>query len=80
MKYRCHCCGFATLTENPKDLTYEICPVCFWENDPLQNDTPNYSGGANAISLDKAKENYAIFGAVEERFVHIVRQPKEEEI
>jgi hypothetical protein len=28
--YPCPCCGFVTLSERS---VYEICPVCFWEDD-----------------------------------------------
>ncbi|MBQ6093927.1 MAG: hypothetical protein IJL09_00855, partial [Lachnospiraceae bacterium] len=29
-KFRCPCCGFYTLEEVG---TYEVCPVCYWEDD-----------------------------------------------
>lgn len=32
---------------------YEVCPVCGWEDDPLQRDEPDYSGGANDMSLNE---------------------------
>ena len=35
---------------------YRICPVCDWERDPLQEEYPNYSGGANVMSLNEAKK------------------------
>jgi hypothetical protein len=31
MKYTCPCC-YKTLGEEPPD-TYEICEICFWEDD-----------------------------------------------
>lgn len=36
--------------------------------------------GANKVSLDIAKKKYKLFGATEERFIHMVRQPYENEI
>ena len=68
MKYRCRCCNSATLEENPEYPTYEICSICYWENDPIQNDKPDFAGGANVVCLNEAKRNYSSFGAVEERF------------
>ena len=54
MEYkRCACCGEYTLEE--KSL-FDICPVCGWEDDGVQNDDPNYDGGANHISLNEAKK------------------------
>lgn len=37
---------------------YEICPVCGWEDDPLQRKTPDMAGGANKMSLNEAREKY----------------------
>jgi len=53
--YTCACCGQKTLEY--KDF-FEICPVCGWEDDPLQRDKPDYTGGANEMSLNQAKEAY----------------------
>ncbi|WP_208413300.1 CPCC family cysteine-rich protein [Xanthomonas campestris] len=48
----CPCCGRRTITELGN---YEICPVCRWEDDPVQSEDPNFSGGANELSLHLAK-------------------------
>ncbi|MBC3537734.1 CPCC family cysteine-rich protein [Megasphaera hominis] len=37
---------------------FDICPVCGWENDGVQNDMPDYKGGANKMSLNEAREAY----------------------
>ncbi len=79
MKYQCPCCGYATF-ENEPDGNYDICPVCFWEDDPFQAQDPDMSGGANGVSLNEARANFAKFGACEERFVGNVRAPKGDEI
>jgi cold shock CspA family protein len=34
--------------------TYEICPACGWEDDPVQRDDTAH-GGANSKSLDEAR-------------------------
>ncbi len=44
---------------------YDICPICFWEDDPFQSEDPDLDGMANSISLNQAKENYKKFGAAE---------------
>ncbi|NCB35627.1 MAG: hypothetical protein EOM58_06245 [Clostridia bacterium] len=41
---------------------YDICETCGWQNDLLQFHHPDMSGGANPISLNEARENYAITG------------------
>ena len=64
-KFKCPCCGYYTL---PTTGAYDICPVCFWEDDVAQEDDPDLEGGANDKSLRESRENYRIFGACEERF------------
>jgi len=56
-KYACPCCGFLTLSNEPPG-TYGLCPVCFWEDDGVQFQNPNYAGGANRDSLNTARANF----------------------
>lgn len=77
-KYECPCCGYFTLEEETGN-TFQICPVCYWEDDGIQFNDPTYEGGANSLSLNQAKENFRRFGAIEERFKGYVRPPLEEE-
>jgi len=74
MNYPCPCCGYLTFDEQPCG-NYEICPVCFWEDDNVQNENSSYAGGANRISLEQAKENFAKYGAVKPEFAKQVRKP-----
>ena len=37
---------------------YDVCPVCGWENDGVQAWNHNYSGGANALSVNEARIEY----------------------
>ena len=76
--YPCPCCENLTLTE-PSPGSFEICPVCNWEDDDAQFRDPNYVGGANAVSLADARRNYADFGASLREFVGRVRKPRPEE-
>ena len=78
MKYKCPCCGNFTL-DIPPPGTYEVCQVCYWEDDPVQFHNPDYEGGANKISLKKARTNYQSFGASSQEFLKYVRSPKESE-
>lgn len=52
---KCACCGEFSL---PKNSIFEICPVCNWQDDELQNENPAYKGGANQMSLNEAKEQF----------------------
>ena len=37
---------------------YDICEECFWENDPVQLNYPDFDGEANEMSLNEAREAY----------------------
>jgi len=78
-KYKCPCCGFLTLDEQPPG-TFEICPVCYWEDDLVQYNDPNYEGGANQISLKQARANFKEFGACCKEFIERVRAPLDSEV
>jgi hypothetical protein len=77
-KYPCPCCGYLTL-EEPGTGTFEICPVCCWENDGVQFKDPTYSGGANRVSLHTGRENFKSFGAVSRDCIGKTRPPRPEE-
>ena len=79
-RYVCDCCGYKTLL-NPGH--YEICRVCCWEDDRCDNNRllggPGAPSGPNRISLAQARANFARLGAVEERDLQSVRDPRPEE-
>ena len=75
-KRACQCCGFLTLDP---DGIHDICPVCFWEDDPVQAEDPDFSGGANELNLREAQENYLEIGAISDQFVKDVRSPLKSE-
>lgn len=78
-RFPCRCCGFLTLSD-PATGSYEICPVCFWEDDPVQNSEPSFTGGANATSLTCARRNFARCGACDPASTDRVRPPRIEEV
>lgn len=74
--YTCPCCGYKTLEEEHE---YDICPICYWEDDWFQFKYVDKTG-ANNVSLRKAQRNYLEFGACEERVLEFVRSPNEYDI
>ena len=54
--FKCPVCGQYTFQSGPG--SYEICPVCGWEDDKAQYKDPNLKGGANRFSLKEYKEQY----------------------
>lgn len=77
-RFDCPCCGYKTFNHKP-DGSYDICAVCFWEDDPIQLSDPDYEGGANRVSLKQGQRNFAEFGACEKEMVQNVRQPTDDE-
>jgi hypothetical protein len=77
--YPCPCCGFLTISEPPPG-TFEICIVCGWEDDEVQFDSPDRQGGANGVSLNEARSNYAKFGAAKKESIKDARPPQPDEI
>ncbi len=78
-RYPCPCCGHWTLGEPPTG-TYDICAVCFWEDDPVQFDALDYEGGANTPSLNQARRNFREFGAHDKGYESSVRPPVAHEL
>lgn len=58
---RCPCCRYYSL---PQRGEYDICPVCFWEDDGSED--PERRSGPNRMTLREARENFARLGAVSE--------------
>lgn len=77
--YPCACCGFLSRSHAEHD-TFEICPICFWEDDAVQFIDIDFEGGANQESLRKARQNYKEFGASSVKFLKLVRPPRLDEI
>lgn len=69
---RCLCCGSRTLTTPG---TFELCPVCWWQDDGQDDtDADVVRGGANGLlSLTAARANFRAYGASDPRFVPHVR-------
>ncbi len=59
--YPCPCCGELTMHEQRRG-SFEICPICNWEDDKLQWRYEDETKGANRVSLRQARENYKKYG------------------
>lgn len=72
--HRCPCCKFKTLRGRGQ---YEICPVCFWNDDGQdEGEAHEVWGGPNRkLSLRQAQTNFAAFGASDEFRKQFVRAP-----
>ena len=66
MMMKCKCCESKTIVE---EGAYEICDVCFWEDDPVQSADEFFRGGANSVSLKEAQQSYKTYGVSDVRFL-----------
>lgn len=75
----CPCCGFLTLSDRGG---FEMCPVCWWEDDGQDDiDSDIVRGGPNGeLSLSQARVNFRSVGASDPRFVKSVRPPLPDEM
>lgn len=69
--YPCPCCGHLTFAE--PSGSYEICPVCFWEDDLVQFRWPDLPAVPNRTSLIEAQKTFQQVGACQERLISNVR-------
>lgn len=77
LRYPCPCCFYFTFDE--PEGSFDICPVCNWEDDEIQLQNLGLSGGANEECLNDARRNFKEFQASSYRFKKVVRQALEDE-
>ena len=74
----CQACGNFTISEHG---SYDICPVCFWEDDGLYDNPDEIWGGPNKnLSLTQARKNFQDFGACDKEMLKHVRAAKDSEL
>jgi hypothetical protein len=73
----CPCCGHATLDERGD---YDICPICFWEDDSSDSDRAEVHSGPNHMTLVEGRINFLRIGACEHAMRAHVRRPTAEEV
>ena len=67
---QCDCCDYFSI---PGGHDYEICPVCFWEQDAFGVSDPDASSCANhGLSLHEGRKNFIAFGACAASFTNKV--------
>jgi hypothetical protein len=70
----CPVCGYQQFSQEYG--TYEICQICFWEDDWVQLGFPD-SGGANRVTLIEGQKNFIHHGACQLDMKDAVRPPSE---
>jgi len=72
--YQCPCCDYYTLDSRGD---YDICKVCFWEDDGGDVDELDRHSGPNHLSLRVGRSNFLLFGACDKAaLLHVVAVKK----
>ena len=66
----------------PEPDAFEICKVCFWQDDGQDDPRADevFGGPNRLLSLTEARKNYRATGACETAFLQCVRKPFQHEI
>lgn len=75
-KYTCPCCGYVVFDEAPG--SFDICPICYWEDEAMQLRYPN-EVGANRLTLIESQINFEALGYGDLRNKKLVRKPNKDE-
>jgi len=68
--FQCPCCDYFTLSARGE---YDICPICFWEDDGLDLDRLDIPSGPNHMTLREGRHHFKQFGACDsEMLVHVL--------
>ncbi|QDV08805.1 hypothetical protein Poly30_43600 [Planctomycetes bacterium Poly30] len=70
---QCPCCDYYSLQERGG---FEICPVCYWEDDGQDLDALDEVSGPNHITLRTARQNFERQGAADAAAVSLVASPE----
>ena len=66
----CPCCGYKTLGSR---ADYDICCICWWEDDGADNlDAAHQGGPNNGISLAQARYNFLTYGIYDPKRTDLV--------
>ena len=76
-KYPCPCCGYLVFDQAPG--SFDICPICYWEDEAMQLRYPNEIG-ANRLTLIESQTNFESLGYGDLRNKNLVRKPSKEDI
>lgn len=66
---QCPCCDYYSLQERGG---FEVCPVCYWEDDGQDLDRLDEISGPNHITLRAARLNFERMGACDSAAVPLV--------
>lgn len=73
-RFQCPCCDYFTLGARG---AFEVCPVCYWEDDGSDMESLDVVSGPNHITLRAARSNFERLGAADDASVPLVATAEE---
>ena len=73
-RFQCPCCDHFTLGER---RSFEVCPICAWEDDGQDLDELDLVSTPNHITLPQGRSNFQSFGASDQSALGLVARPEE---
>lgn len=73
-RFQCPCCDYFTLMGRGG---YEVCPVCYWEDDGADMSRLDEVSGPNHQTLRQARNNFERIGAADDSSVPLVVSAEE---
>ena len=73
-RYQCPCCDYYSLTAR---AGFEVCPICYWEDDGQDMDQLDVVSGPNHITLRQGRFNFERIGACDQTAVSLVADASE---
>ena len=70
----CPCCGYLTVRRQ-----YDVCYICKWTYDPVQEKDPEDDGGPNYVSLREAQRNYRLQDVSNPKYHYLAKKPDPDE-
>lgn len=67
--HQCPCCDYYTLTGR---AGFEVCPICYWEDDGQDLGELDVVSGRNHITLRQARKNFLAIGASDQAALSLV--------
>ena len=76
-KFACPICGHLTIDAR---YDWDICPICFWEDDTLVDGDKDATSSANGgMLVSEAQTNYILYGYSHPKHKGHVRPPQQDE-
>lgn len=76
-RHHCIICGYLTLESR---CEYEVCEICYWEDDLLFEGSDDWSPANGDLRISEAQANFLQFGACHSNVARFTRPPSIQDV